>query len=217
MSECAISKWEELTKKMGDLDEEEVMKIIDKFIKTSPTAEEGQEVIAACQEGMNIIGDRFQEGEYFVGDLIFAGELLTDAINRLKSIIGSESDGNAGTILLGTVHGDLHDIGKNIFKSMTEAAGFKVVDIGIDQPVSAFVEKAKEVKPNVIGMSGVLTLALDSMKDTVDGLKEAGLRDDVKIIIGGNPVSKEACEHIGADAFTTNAAEGVKICQGWLN
>lgn len=216
MSELTANKWEELTEKMGDLEEDEIMEIIDNFIESSPTAEEGQEVISACQQGMNIIGKRFEEGEYFVGDLIFAGELLTDAINKLKPIIGSQSEGSAGTILLGTVQGDLHDIGKNIFKSMTEAAGFKVVDIGIDQPVSAFVEKAKEVKPDVIGMSGVLTLALDSMKDTVDGLKEAGLRDDIKIIIGGNPVSKESCELIGADAFTTNAAEGVKICKEWV-
>lgn len=217
MSECSINKWEHLTEMMGELDEEQVMEILDNFISTDPSTEEGQEVIAACQEGMNIIGERFQEGEYFVGDLIFAGELLTDAINKLKPIIGSGATEDVGTILLGTVNGDLHDIGKNIFRSMSEAAGFKVVDIGIDQSVNAFVEKAKEVKPDVIGMSGVLTLALDSMKDTVEGLKEAGLRDEVKIIIGGNPVTKDACDHIGADAFTTNAAEGVKICQGWVS
>lgn len=215
MSECASTKWGKLTEMMGELDEEEVMKIIDEFIGTNPTSEEGQEVIAACQQGMNIIGDLFQEGEYFVGDLIFAGELLTDCINKLKPVIGSGASETVGTILLGTVHGDLHDIGKNIFRSMSEAAGFKVIDLGIDQTVSAFVEKAKEIKPDVIGMSGVLTLALDSMKDTVEGLKKAGLRDDIKIIIGGNPVTKEACEHIGADEFTTNAAEGVKICQQW--
>ncbi|NLM53010.1 MAG: cobalamin-binding protein, partial [Firmicutes bacterium] len=118
--------------------------------------------------------------------------------------------------VLGTVHGDLHDIGKNIFRSMAEAAGFEVHDIGIDQPPSAFVDKVKEVNPDIVGMSGVLTLALESMKNTVDALKEAGIRDRVKIIIGGNPVTKEACVQIGADAFTTNAAEGVKICQRWV-
>jgi methanogenic corrinoid protein MtbC1 len=112
------------------------------------------------------------------------------------------------------VHGDLHDIGKNIFKSMSEAAGFKVVDIGIDVEVDTFVEKAKEVNPQIIGMSGVLTLAIDSMKDTVDALKAAGV--SAKIIIGGNPVTKEASEFVGSDAFTTNAAEGVKICQAWV-
>ena len=112
--------------------------------------------------------------------------------------------------------GDLHDIGKNIFRSMAEAAGFEVHDIGIDQPAEAFVNKVKEVNPEIVGMSGVLTLALESMKDTVDAFKAAGIRDNIKVIIGGNPVTKEACEQIGADAFTTNAAEGVKICQSWV-
>ena len=99
---------------------------------------------------------------------------------------------------------------------MVEIAGFEVFDIGIDQAPEAFIAKIKEVNPQIIGMSGVLTLALDSMKDTVDAIKAAGLRDSLKIIIGGNPVTKEACEQIGADAFTTNAAEGVRICQQWV-
>ena len=216
MNESTSNKWKELTLKMGELEEDDVIEIIDNFIKTNPTPEEGQEVIVACQEGMKVIGERFQDGEYFVGDLIFAGELLTDAINKLKPIIGSGAATTIGTILIGTVQGDLHDIGKNIFKSMSEAAGFKVIDMGIDVSVSTFVEKAKELKPDIIGMSGVLTLALDSMKLTVEGLKEAGIRDNYKIIIGGNPVTKEACDYIKADTFTTNAAEGVKICQDWV-
>ncbi len=142
--------------------------------------------------------------------------MLSSAIDVLKPVIGSGSTTKVGSIVLGTVQGDLHDIGKNIFKSMSEAAGFEVYDLGIDISPSAFVEKVKEVKPQIIGMSGVLTLALEAMKVTVDELKNEGLRDNVKIVIGGNPVTKEACEQIGADAFTTNAAEGVKICQGWV-
>lgn len=205
-----------LTKWVGDLDEENVIEFLRKFISDKPSQSDAQEVVSACQEGMAEVGELFEKGAYFVGDLIFAGEMLTDAIDLLKPILGSDSTIKAGTIVLGTVHGDLHDIGKNIFKSMVEAAGFEVIDLGIDQPVSAFVNKVKEVKPNIIGMSGVLTLALEAMKDTVDGLQEAGLRDSVKIIIGGNPVSKEACNHISADAFTNNAAKGVKICQGWV-
>ncbi|TZE82519.1 cobalamin-dependent protein [Calorimonas adulescens] len=106
--------------------------------------------------------------------------------------------------------------GKNIFKSMVEAGGFEVYDLRIDQSVENFVEKVKEVKPDIVGLSGVLTLAIDSMKDTIDGLKEAGLRDGVKIIISENPVTRESYEYVEADAFTTNAAEGVKICKGWV-
>lgn len=206
----------ELTQTVGELEEEKVIKMLEEFVASNPTEEEANKAVAACQEGMAIVGDLFEKGEYFVGDLIFAGELLTGAIDILKPVIGGGDSQKTGTIVLGTVHGDLHDIGKNIFKSMAEAAGFEVHDIGIDQPVESFVNKVKEVKPDILGMSGVLTLALEAMKDTVDGLKEAGVRDDIKIVIGGNPVTKEACEHIGSDAFTTNAAEGVKICQAWV-
>ncbi|MPW24724.1 cobalamin-binding protein [Alkalibaculum sp. M08DMB] len=206
----------ELTQSVGELEEEKVLEMLNNFVASNPSEEEAGKAVAACQEGMAEVGDLFEKGEYFVGDLIFAGELLTEAINVLKPVIGSGDTTKVGTIVLGTVHGDLHDIGKNIFKSMAEAAGFEVHDIGIDQPVQAFIDIVKEVKPNIVGMSGVLTLALEAMKDTVDGLKEAGLRDSVKVIIGGNPVTKEACLHIGADSFTTNAAEGVKISQGWV-
>ena len=205
-----------ITNAVSELDEDVVLSTLHAFVASGPTEEEAQQVVLACQSGMAIIGDMFEQGEYFVGDLIFAGELLTNAINVLKPVLGSGSATTTGSILLGTVAGDLHDIGKNIFKSMSEAAGFEVFDLGIDQPASVFVEKVKELKPVIVGMSGVLTLALESMKETVDALKEAGLRDSVKIIIGGNPVTNEACAQIGADAFTTNAAAGVKICQGWV-
>lgn len=211
-----MSEWKHLTKAVGELDEEQVLKILKDFVAANPTEEETQKAVAACQEGMIIVGDKFEAGEYFVGDLIFAGELLNQAIRTLKPVIGNASERKIGSIVLGTVHGDLHDIGKNIFRSMAEAAGFEVYDLGIDQPVEAFVEKVKQVKPQIVGMSGVLTLAIEAMKETVEGLVKAGLRDNVKIIIGGNPVTKEVCEHVGADAWTTNAAEGVKICQGWV-
>ncbi len=203
----------ELTQALGDLEDGLVMDLLKEFAATNPSEAEALEAVAACQAGMAIVGDLFENGEYFVGDLIFAGELLTEAINVLKPSLGSGDTKVMGTILLGTVQGDLHDIGKNIFRSMAEAAGFEVVDMGIDVKVETFVSKAQEIKPQIIGMSGVLTLAIDSMKDTVEALKEAGVQS--KIIIGGNPVTKESCTLVGADAFTTNAAEGIKICQGW--
>jgi len=203
-----------LTQAVGDLEEEEVMDLLNEFVESNPSEPEAQQAVAACQGGMAIVGDLFEKGEYFVGDLIFAGELLTEAINVLKPVLGSGEKAAAGTIIVGTVHGDLHDIGKNIFKSMSEAAGFQVIDLGIDVAPEMFVEKAKENEHCIIGMSGVLTLAIDSMKETVDALKAAGI--DSKVIIGGNPVTQESCEFVGADKFTTNAAEGVKICQTWV-
>ncbi|SNS06759.1 methylmalonyl-CoA mutase C-terminal domain-containing protein [Anaerovirgula multivorans] len=215
MSELAMDL-NMLTEAVGELDEDKVLEMLKEFVESNPTEEEAEKVVNACQQGMAIVGDLFDKGEYFVGDLIFAGELLTSAIDTLKPVIGSGTTEKVGSIVLATVEGDLHDIGKNIFKSMAEAAGFEVYDLGIDQPAAAFVEKIKEVKPQIVGMSGVLTLAIDSMKNIIDELKKEGLKDDVKIIIGGNPVTQEACEHVGADAFTTNAAEGIKICQGWM-
>jgi methanogenic corrinoid protein MtbC1 len=205
-----------LTDAVGDLDEDKLMGMLNDFVASKPTEKEAQSVVAACQQGMAKVGELFESGEYFVGDLIFAGELLTQSIDILKPVIGSDSSAKVGKIVMGTVEGDLHDIGKNIFRSMSEAAGFEVFDLGIDQSPSAFIEKIKEVQPDIVGMSGVLTLALEAMKKTVDELKAAGVRDSLKIIIGGNPVTEEASRQIGADAFTTNAAEGVKICQNWV-
>ncbi|MBC3887722.1 cobalamin-binding protein [Acetobacterium paludosum] len=202
-----------LTQALGDLEEDQVIELLKEFAATNPSENEALEAVAACQRGMAIVGDLFENGEYFIGDLIFAGEFLTEAINVLKPSLGSGATKVMGTILLGTVQGDLHDIGKNIFKSMSEAAGYEVIDMGIDVKVEIFVTKAKEIKPQIIGMSGVLTLAIESMKETVDALKAVGVES--KIIIGGNPVTKESCAYVGADAFTTNAAEGIKICQGW--
>lgn len=205
-----------LTEAVGDLDEDKLMGLLDQFVASNPSEEQAQAVVSACQQGMAKVGDLFESGEYFVGDLIFAGELLSQSIEILKPVIGGGNSAKVGKIVLGTVEGDLHDIGKNIFRSMAEAAGFEVYDLGIDQKPSEFVQKVKEIKPVIVGMSGVLTLALEAMKNTVEELKKAGVRDNLKIIIGGNPVTAEACKQIGADAFTTNAAEGVKICQAWV-
>lgn len=208
---------EALKKAVGDLEEDRVTEILEEFVSQNPSKEDAQKAVNACQEGMAIVGDLFEQNEYFVGDLIFAGELLQGAVKILKPVMGEDTSSKIGTMVLGTVKGDLHDIGKNIFKAMVEAAGFDVHDVGIDQPVNAFVEKVKEVKPDVVGMSGVLTLAIEEMKNTVDGLKEEGLRDNLKVIIGGNAVTEDNCKFVGADAHTINAAEGVKICKGWVN
>jgi methanogenic corrinoid protein MtbC1 len=202
---------------VGALDEDELNAMLDQFLASNPSGEDARKVVDACQQGMEIVGSYFESGEYFVGDLIFAGELLTASIDKLKPLLGSGGTGTRGAIVLGTVEGDIHDIGKNIFKGMAEAAGFTVVDIGIDQSPAAFVEAVTKNKPAVVGFSGVLTLSIDSMKRTVEALKGAGLREGVKIIIGGNAVNQEACTHTGADAWSKNAAEAVKVCGNWVS
>ncbi|EQB22251.1 hypothetical protein UNSWDHB_467 [Dehalobacter sp. UNSWDHB] len=205
-----------LTQAMSDLDEDVLNKAIDEALSKNDNAAEVQEIVKACQQGMTLVGERYDSGEYFIGDLVFAGEVLQNVMDKLKPVLSAESSAKGGKIVLATVFGDLHDIGKNIFRSMVEAANFEMIDLGINVPVNQIVEKVKEVNPDIVGLSGVLTLALDSMKETVDALAEAGLRNSVKVIIGGVPVNEVVCKSIGADAFSTNAAEGVKICQRWV-
>jgi methanogenic corrinoid protein MtbC1 len=205
-----------LTKAMGDLDEERALSLAKDFVAGKPSDAETLAAVSALQDGMAAVGDLFEKGDYFIGDLIFAGELLTELVAVLKPDTVSVSSAGAGKIVLGTVKNDLHDIGKNIFKSMAKAAGFEVYDLGIDQDPQVFIDKVREIKPVALGLSGVLTLAVTSMKATIDGLKAAGLKDQVKVIIGGACASKEAMDASGADAWTTNAAEGVKICLDWV-
>jgi dimethylamine corrinoid protein len=207
---------QKLTQAVGDLDEKAILTMINDFVVTNPSGEDAQKVVFACQQGMAIVGELFEKKEYYVGDLIFAGELLAKTVDLLKPVLSGVASQKVGSIVIGTVAGDLHDIGKNIFGSMAEAAGFDMYDLGIDVSAGTFVAKVKEVKPHIVGLSGILTLAINSMKNTVDAISEAGLRDRVKIIIGGNPVNEDVCKQIGADAFTTNAAEGLKICQRWV-
>lgn len=207
--------FEELAQAMGELDEDAVKEMLNEVMADGGS--QAAKAMEACQKGMDIVGSQFESGEYFVGDLIFAGELMTDAVGILKDALVS-GDGGSGTkakMILCTVKDDLHDIGKNIVRSMLEAGGFEVTDLGIDVPTEKIVETARENNIRIVGLSGVLTLAIDSMKNTVDAFKAAGMRDDVKIIIGGAPVSADACAHVGADAWAINPQETVRICSDW--
>lgn len=204
----------ELTLAMGNLEDEIVIDLLQKFVASNPTEQEALELLEVCQASMSKVGEYYEKGEYFVADLIFAGKLLSTAIELLKPVMSSQETEFKGKILIGTVHGDLHDIGKNIFKGLAKTAGFELYDLGIDVSVETFVKNAQLLQPDIIGLSGILTMTIDSMKETVEGLKEAGIT--AKIIIGGIPVTAENATYIGADAFTNNAAEGVKICQDWV-
>jgi methylmalonyl-CoA mutase cobalamin-binding domain/chain len=206
--------FEKLSRAMGELEEDEVVKLLNQ-VMAEGGGDAGQ-ALEACQQGMNIVGKYFEDGTYFVADLIFAGELMTTAVGILKSaLVNTEGGGAREKLILCTVRGDLHDIGKNIVKSVLEAGGFDVIDLGIDVEPQAIVEKVKETGAKIIGLSGVLTLAIDSMKTTVESLKAAGLRESVKIIIGGNPVNANVCEYVGADSWSINPQLAVQICREW--
>ena len=206
--------FEKLCRAMGDLDEDYVLSVLQKIMREEEN--EAGKAMEACQKGMDIVGDRFSSGEYFVSDLIFAGEIMTEAVEIMKPALANKTDGERlGEMILCTVEGDLHDIGKNIVKSMLEAAGFSVVDLGIDTKPQTIVETAKERGIRIIGLSGVLSLAIDSMGNTIQAFKQAGMRDDVKIIIGGCPVSEDICKRIGADAWAHSPTDTVAICRNW--
>lgn len=205
--------FKELENAMADLDEDAVLDMMKEVMDNN--GEGVQEAMDACQKGMSRVGTLFEEGEYFVGDLIYAGEIMVEAMDILKPALAGEGSKKVGKMILCTVKDDLHDIGKNIVKAMLEAAGFEVLDLGIDVSPEKIVETAKNENIKIIGLSGVLTLALDSMKDTVNAFKEAGMRDDVKIIIGGNPVSEDSCKAIGADEWSFSPQKTVKVCTEW--
>ena len=199
---------------MADLEEDELLELMNQVMVDG--GKSVNEAVSAMQEGMQQVGDRFESGEYFVADLIYAGEIMTEAMEIIKPALSGEGGGTVGRLILCTVKDDLHDIGKNIVRAMLEAAGFEVLDLGIDTPKEKIVETAKAEGIKIIALSGVLTLALDSMKEVVDAFKEAGLREDVKIIIGGAPVSAEVCAAMGADDWAHSPQRTVEICKGWL-
>ena len=202
--------FEALAAAMGELDEDTCKEILEAV----STPEEAEKAMEACQKGMDTVGKLFEEGEYFVGDLIYAGELMTDAVEVLKPFLaGAESSGSKTKMILCTVKDDLHDIGKNIVRSMLEANGFDVLDLGIDCPADKVVSTAKAENIKIVALSGVLTLALDSMKATVDAIRAAGL--ECKVIIGGAPVSAEACKNIGADEWAHSPQKTVATCKAW--
>ncbi len=204
--------YDKLKVAIGEMDDEAAMELIDEVVQKGGDASKAME---ACQEGMELVGNRFETGEYFIGDLIFAGELMGTAMDKLRPLLAKDNTENLGQMILCTVAGDIHDIGKNIVKAMMGTGGFEVIDLGVDVPPRNIVATAKENGVKIVGLSGILTLAIDSMKETVGAFIEAGMRDQVKIIIGGNPVTAEVCEMVGADNWSFNPQESVKICRAW--
>ena len=176
-------------------------------------------VLELCRNAMDIVGKRFEKGEYFLPELVLAGEMLENIGAIAKPLIKQapgEEPKKLAKVLIGTVHGDLHDIGKNIVTFMLDINGFEVKDIGIDVPIKTFIDEINQFKPDVVGLSGFLTLAFDSMKETIAAIQDAGLRDKLKIMIGGGQVDQTVLNYTGADAFGTNAIDAVSLCKNWM-
>lgn len=177
-----------------------------------------KEIIEILRKAVEAIGDKFSKKEYFLTELVMAGEIFKQSAMILEPALEKDAvkEKSKGVVVVGTVKGDVHDIGKNIFITLLKSAGFEVYDLGVDIPAQDFVEKVKETNAQVVGYSGLLTVALEAMKETTEALKSEGLRDKVKIIIGGLPSDEMWMKEAGADAFTDSAFEGVKIVKKWL-
>jgi methanogenic corrinoid protein MtbC1 len=202
---------------LADMNEDDAFALAKKML-----LEEGANpfrVLELCRNAMDIVGKRFEQGEYFLPELVLAGEMLENIGIIAKPLIKQAPGGEPkklAKVLIGTVHGDLHDIGKNIVTFMLDINGFEVKDIGIDVPVKTFLDEINEFKPDVVGLSGFLTIAFDSMKETIEAIQDAGLRDKLKIMIGGGQVDEAVRTYTGADAFGTTAVEAVSLCKSWM-
>ena len=174
-------------------------------------------ILGDCQLAMEEVGKKFEQGEYFLPELIMSGEILKSITEIIKPKLGtvSEDGEKAGKVVFGTVFGDIHDIGKDIVIFLLETNNFKVVDLGVDVPIAKFVEAIRDEKPDIVGMSGFLTKTFDAMKETVSGIAEAGLRDSIKIMIGGGTVTEDVVAYAGADAYGENAIDAVKLAKSW--
>jgi methanogenic corrinoid protein MtbC1 len=172
------------------------------------------DVLRECSAGMDIVGERYKAEDYFLSELVVAGEMFTEAMKLIEPLLAARTAGDAKVgIVIGTVKGDIHNIGKDIAAVLLKAAGFEVHDLGVDVTPRAFVDKLKQTGACILGLSGLLTPAFESMRQTVEAVAAAGLRDKVKIILGGGVVTEGVLTFSGADAFTRDAMEGVAMCK----
>jgi len=163
-----------------------------------------------CIPAMEEVGRLFEEGEKFVPEMLISARAMSAAMGLLRPILVEAGVETIGTVVIGTVAGDLHDIGKNLVKMMLEGAGFEVIDLGVDVSAEKFVDSAREHKASIIGLSALLTTTMPGMKATIDTLKEAGLRDEIKVMIGGAPITQDFADEIGADGFAPDASSAVR-------
>jgi methanogenic corrinoid protein MtbC1 len=206
---------ERLVDAIANMHEDEALGLAQEMLEA---ARDPQAVLDAGKEALAVIGLRYEQGEYFLPELIVGGEIFAQLAELVKPALAGATTKSApvGAVVIGTVAGDIHDIGKDIVAFMLEVSNFQVYNLGVDVPAAAFVGKIKEVGPEIVGLSGFLTLAFDQMKATVEAITEAGLRDNVKIMIGGAPMDDAATQYIGADAYGPDAVAAVKLAQGWV-
>jgi methanogenic corrinoid protein MtbC1 len=206
----------DLVEAMVNMRETEAMELARKMLAGG---EDALHVLEGCRAAMEIVGQRFEAGRYFLPELIMAGEMLKKISQMAKPFLKKECSTKAdvrGKVVIGSVKGDIHDIGKDIVSFMLEINGFEVYDLGVDVPAEKFVDAIQEVQPEIVGMSALLTTAFESMKNTVEVIEVAGLRDRIKIMVGGGTVDEKVKEYTGADAYGADAVAAVNLSREWM-
>lgn len=207
---------DDLVDAMVNMREPEAMDLAQKMLDAG---EDPLQVLERCREALEMVGKRFEAGKYFLPELIMAGEMLKKISQAAKPFIKKEPNAKqevTGKVVIGSVKGDIHDIGKDIVTFMLDINGFEVHDLGVDVPAEKFVDAIKEVQPEIVGMSALLTTAFESMKNTVAVIEAAGLRNQVKIMVGGGAVDEKVKEYAGADAYGADAVAAVSLSKNWL-
>ena len=202
----------DLTQALADLEENKVLEIVRRRMERG---DDPLQIIEACQAGMREVGERYAQRRYFLSALIMAGEILGQIMEIvLPAVEGKFVGKSSGRVLIGTVQGDIHDLGKNMLLMLLRSYGFAILDLGVDVPPAKFVEEARAFKPDVIGLSGLITAAYASMRDTVGALRTMMAEDGIQIpVIIGGQVDEQVCRFVGADYWSTDAMEGVRLCQ----
>ena len=173
-------------------------------------------ILNELQAGMKIVGDKFSSGDYFLGELLMSANIFTKSMAIIEPKLEGLVQETIGKMVIGTPAGDIHDLGKNIFTTLAKGAGFEIHDLGIDVPVDRFLSAIEEIQPDIVGFSALITTAFEPMKEIVDGLAEKGLRDSVKVIVGGGVTTGKVAEYVGADAQTLDAVEGLEMCKRFM-
>jgi methanogenic corrinoid protein MtbC1 len=201
---------------VAELNEQEVLALVQQCLSNG---DDPLSVVEDCQEGMRRVGERYEQRQYFLSGLIMAGEIFREVMELIQPVIKEKVRGNeSGRILLGTVQGDIHDIGKNIQGMLLSCYGFTVYDLGVDVPPDAFVTQATSVRPDIVGLSGLLTSSYDAMRDTITLFRRNPdhTLGSIPIIIGGGSINDQVCQYVGANYWIVNAMDGVRLCQRLL-
>ncbi len=202
-----------LAQSVADLDEATACSLVEEKLGAG---EAPLSILEELQAGMNLVGERFESGEYYLSELIYAADIFKKAGAPLQEGLRGQTSQTLGTIVLGTVKNDIHDFGKDIVATVMSSNGIAVIDLGVNVEHESFVAAIQEHKPQLVGMSCLLTTVFDDMKQSIAAIEAAGLRDEVKILVGGGPVDQACCDYVGADAYCRTAQDGVVAAKRFL-